>query len=101
LSLTTLTLYDFELYDIFETFKFEKGKWHKKFETIERNIIEILKRERLWNPKLSICFPSGASDNIDTKQSQDRFLEINAKENYQKSNRKFCLCLWKTSCFNS
>jgi len=71
--LSSQILYDFELYDIFECFKFQKGKWHKKFETIEQNIIYILKRERLWNKKLSICFPCGATDSVDTENDSYQF----------------------------
>lgn len=53
-----------ELEDIFEEIWFIAGK-SNELDVIEENIIEILKREKLWKKGLSLCFPCGATAEVD------------------------------------
>ena len=64
---------NWELWDIFDSFRFTNGKWKGKFETIEKNIIYILKRERLWKSGMSICFPCGSMDKVDIDNDDYQF----------------------------
>lgn len=75
--------FETELIDILEEINGteEKG-WTNDQKVIEKNIIYILKREKLWDSKYSICFPCGAFGEIDVENGSyqydfEIFLDLN------------------------
>jgi hypothetical protein len=63
---------EFQLEDIMEEIKFKKdGTAINDEKVIEENIIEILKREKLWKRGYSICFPCGADGYLDVGNTED------------------------------
>ena len=63
---------EFELSDIFGEIKFKKdGTAINDEKVVEENIIEILKREKLWKKSYSICFPLGANAFIDVRSTDN------------------------------
>jgi hypothetical protein len=56
-----------ELEDIFEEIWFIAGKSNDT-DVMEENIIEILKREKLWKKGLSLCFPCGAMAQVNPEE---------------------------------
>lgn len=64
---------EFILQDIFDIIDIKNGIPQNDEKVIESNIIYILQRENLWNPKYTIVFPCGSTQSLNAENFQYDF----------------------------